>query len=165
MPDYAKLCRAGLFAAQTRSADGLELILLDYFALPVQIRQFTAGVARNLRRSSAAGWASVKSTRARRRRDARRASRQCQHKFEIVIGPVTLDDVRAVSCRATRFAGAARTGASYTNDEWTWQLRLLLRDVEIPGARLVAGGGARVDDVARQALNTADDVVIQAEAA
>ncbi len=24
----------------------------------------------------------------------------------------------------------------YTNDEWEWQVRLLLRDVEIPGARL-----------------------------
>jgi predicted component of type VI protein secretion system len=28
----------------------------------------------------------------------------------------------------------------YTNDEWDWQLRLLLRDVDIPGVRLGASG-------------------------
>jgi len=40
VPDYAKLSRAGRFAQQARSADGLEAILTDYFDLPVEVRSF-----------------------------------------------------------------------------------------------------------------------------
>ncbi len=53
----------------------------------------------------------------------------------------------------------------YTNDEWTWQVRLLLRDVEIPGARLSQAGELGWTTWLGKRRQTADDVVIQAEAA
>jgi type VI secretion system protein ImpH len=165
VPDYARLCRAGLFAAQTRSAEGLELILLDYFALPVQIRQFTAA------------WLEIPAEqRCRLGRDEEhatlgagatvgKASRQCQHKFEIVLGPVTLTTFERFLPGRRALRELHALVRSYTNDEWTWQLRLLLRDVEIPGVRLSRAGELGWTTWLGKRKSTADDVVIQAEAA
>ena len=165
VPDYAKLCRAGLFAAQARSADGLELILLDYFGLPVQIRQFVAA------------WLEIPSEQLCRLGVSEehaslgagatlgRASRQCQHKFEIVIGPVTLATFERFLPGRAALRELHALVRQYTNDEWTWQVRLLLRDVEIPGARLSQAGELGWTTWLGRRENTADDVVIQAEAA
>ena len=133
-PDYAKLSRAGRFAQQARSADGLEAILADYFQLPVEVRAYCGE------------WLDIPSDLYCRLGEQRLGASvtlggstwQCQHKFEIVLGPLAravfgnflpgasgLEELRAL----VRF---------YTNDEWAWQLRLLLRDVDIPGARLGA---------------------------
>ena len=49
----------------------------------------------------------------------------------------------------------------YTNDEWTWQLRLLLRDVEIPGVRLGGAGELGWTTWLGGRRATVDDVVIQ----
>jgi type VI secretion system protein ImpH len=136
VPDYAKLNRAGRFSQQTRSADGLEGILVDYFDLPIEVRPYSGAWLdippglqcrlgeQQLGRSMTLGAATW----------------QCQHRFEIVLGPVSrvaftnflpggrgLEELQAL----VRF---------YTNDEWEWQLRLLLREVDIPGVRLGAQG-------------------------
>jgi type VI secretion system protein ImpH len=133
-PDYAKLSRAGRFAQQARSADGLEAVLADYFDLPVEVRPYCGE------------WLDIPPDLHCRLGEQRLGASvtlggstwQCQHKFEIVLGPLArpvfgnflpgargLEELRAL----VRF---------YTNDEWAWQLRLLLRDVDIPGARLGA---------------------------
>ncbi|MGH8260657.1 MAG: type VI secretion system baseplate subunit TssG, partial [Steroidobacteraceae bacterium] len=49
----------------------------------------------------------------------------------------------------------------YTNDEWTWQLRLLLRDVEVPGIRLGSAGQLGWTTWLGGRGQTADDVLIQ----
>jgi type VI secretion system protein ImpH len=136
VPDYAKLHRAGQFAQQTRSADGLEAILVDYFDLPIEVRPFSGA------------WLDIPPPLQCRLGEQQlgqsmtlgAATWQCQHRFEIVLGPVSrvaftnflpggkgLEELQAL----VRF---------YTNDEWEWQLRLLLREVDIPGVRLGAQG-------------------------
>jgi type VI secretion system protein ImpH len=139
--DYAKFYRVGHFAAQARSAEGLQQILADYFGLPVEVRQFVGDWMKvppesycRLGAESVAGLGSTATLGG--------SSWQCQHKFEIALGPLT---------RATfsRFLPGARGVQElyaltrlYTNDEWTWQLRLLLADVEVPGVWL--GGQAQL---------------------
>ena len=49
----------------------------------------------------------------------------------------------------------------YTNDEWAWQVRLLLRDVEIPGMQLGRSGRLGWTTWLGGASSNADDVVIQ----
>ena len=51
----------------------------------------------------------------------------------------------------------------YTNDEWAWQLRLLLRDVEMPGLRLGSAGASPLGWMSwlGAARAGAQDVVIQ----
>lgn len=40
---YPKIFRAGLFSQQTRSADGLETLLSDYFQMPFNVQQYSGG--------------------------------------------------------------------------------------------------------------------------
>jgi type VI secretion system protein ImpH len=165
VPDYAKLYRIGNFASQARSADGLEAILADYFGLPVEIRQFTAG------------WVQIpRELRCRLGRDGDLASLgigatlggatwQCQHKFEIVLGPLTLVKLRDFLPGARGLRELYSLVRRYTSDEWTWQLRLLLRDAEVPGILVGRNGRLGWSTWLGKRREDADDVVIQEEQA
>ena len=89
------------------------------------------------------------------------ATWQCQHKFEIVIGPLTLAALRNFLPGERGLAELYSLVRFYTNDEWTWQLRLLLRDVEIPGICLGRSGQLGWTTWLGKREVNADDVVIQ----
>lgn len=161
VPDYAKLYRIGSFAPQTRSAEGLEAILADYFDLPVEIRQFSAE------------WVQIpRELRCRLGRDGDlcalgagatlgAATWECQHKFEIVLGPLSLVTLRSFLPGARGLRELYSLVRRYTSDEWTWQVRLLLRDAEVPGIRLGNNGRLGWSTWLGQRREEADDVVIQ----
>ncbi|MGH8169869.1 MAG: type VI secretion system baseplate subunit TssG [Steroidobacteraceae bacterium] len=160
-PDRAKLSRVAHFAPQPRSADGLESILTDYFGLTVEVRQFVGE------------WMDVpRELCCRVGRDPASASLglsaalgamswQCQHKFEIVIGPLALGSFADFLPGSRGLAELAALVRLYTNDEWSWQLRLLLRDVEVPGVRLGSSGKLGWTTWLGGRGQMADDVVIQ----
>jgi type VI secretion system protein ImpH len=160
-PDRAKLSRAAHFAPQPRSADGLENILTDYFGLPVEVRQFVGewmDVPRELccrigRDPSSASLGLTAALGA--------MSWQCQHKFEIVVGPLALESFADFLPGSRGLAELAALVRLYTNDEWGWQLRLLLRDVEVPGVRLGSAGRMGWTTWLGGRGQMADDVVIQ----
>jgi type VI secretion system protein ImpH len=164
VPDYAKLHRAGRFSAQSRSADGLEAILADYFDIPVSVRQFVGAwldIPPDLRcrlGDRDAATLGVSSTLGA-------STWQCQHKFEIVLGPLTrtqFEDFLPGARGLTELHALVRL---YTNDEWAWQVRLLLRDAEIPGVLLGGGGKLGWTSWLGKRRETAADVVIQEERA
>jgi len=159
--DRAKFNRAGRFAPQVRSAEGLEAVLCDYFELPFEVRPFVGdwlpiprelGCRLGARREMALLGATA---------TLGSASWQCHHKFEIAIGPLTLRNFLNFLPGARGLMELHALVRLYTNDEWDWQLRLLLREVEVPGIRI--GQGARLGWTTwlggRHA--TAGDVVIQ----
>ena len=163
--DYAKLGRTGHLAAQARSAEGLEAILSDYFGLPVEVRQFAGAwmVIPEELRCRLAGERDFALLGQGATLGA--ATWQCQHKFEIVMGPLSLELLRNFLPGARGLRELRALVRLYTQDEWTWQLRLLLRDAEIPPVRCGRSGqlgwttwlgkpGGRSDAAA-------DDVVIQ----
>lgn len=133
-PDYAKLSRAGRFAQQARSADGLEAVLADYFDQPVEVRPYCGE------------WLDIPADLHCRLGEQRLGASmtlggstwQCQHKFEIVLGPLPRAEFADFLPGARGLEELRALVRFYTNDEWAWQLRLLLRDVEIPGVRLGA---------------------------
>lgn len=159
--DYAKLYRIGAFAPQARSAEGLEAILADYFGLSVEIRQF------------AAEWVPIpRELRCRLGRDGELsglgigatlggATWQCQHKFEIVLGPLSLVTLRSFLPGARGLSELYSLVRRYTSDEWTWQVRLLLRDAEVPGIRVGKNGRLGWSTWLGKRREDADDVVIQ----
>jgi type VI secretion system protein ImpH len=162
--DYAKLSRAGLFSAQTRSADGLEAILAGYFGVPVEVRQFCGAwldIPADLRcRLGDPQFASLGTTAT-----LGRSTWQCQHKFEIVLGPLTravFTDFLPGASGLTELHALVRL---YTNDEWAWQVRLLLADTDIPGVRLGSGSKLGWTSWLGQRHATAADVVIQEQRA
>ena len=161
VPDRAKLSRAAHFGPQPRSADGLENILTDYFGLAVEVRQFVGewmDVPHELccrigRDPSSASLGMTAALGA--------MSWQCQHKFEIVIGPLALGSFADFLPGSRGLAELAALVRLYTNDEWSWQLRLLLRDVEVPGVRLGSAGRMGWTTWLGGRGQLADDVVIQ----
>ena len=161
VPDYAKLCRAGVLSPQTRSADGLELLLSDYFGLSVEIRQFTRewllipeDLRTRLGNADERGSLGAGATLGGR-------TLQCQHKFEIVLGPLNLVTLRNFLPGARGLNELHAMTRLYTSDEWTWQLRLLLRDVEIPGIRVGEMGQLGWTTWLGKRKHNADDVLIQ----
>ena len=159
VPDYAKLSRGGLLGPQSRPAEALEQLVADYFELPAEVVQFvgawlriphdarcrigvvpehaTLGVAATLGEST---W-------------------QCQFRFEITLGPLRLADFVNFLPGARGLAHLQALVRLYTNEEWSWQLRLLLERADIPPLRLGESGwlgwtswlGAR-HEVARDAV-------------
>jgi type VI secretion system protein ImpH len=170
--DYAKFSRAAGFGSRTRDAEGLENILSGYFRVPVRVHSFVGE------------WVQVPSswrTRLARRSDAEKLSRrsgrggaalgsrawQCAHKFEITLGPLTYEAFKSFL--------PERNGASalqelcdlvrlYTNDEWSWQLRLQLAPDEVPIASL-GRQRAQLGRAAwlRSRIKAMGEVVIQGE--
>lgn len=161
--DYAKLSRCGLYAAKTRSAAGLQVILADYFELPVQIRQFVGD------------WLEIpKDALCRLGGDPEQAtlgagatlggaSWQCQQKFEIVIGPLSFAQFTQFLPGKAALRELQALVRFYANDEWAWQLRLAVRDSEVPAAQLGRQGALGWTTWMGAARREADDVVLQGD--
>ena len=158
VPDFAKLSRAGRFAQQTRSADGLEAILADYFEIPVEVRPFAGAwldIPRDLYSRLGAQQLGISTTLGA-------STWQCQHKFEIVLGPLARADFSDFLPGGASLAELHALVRLYTNDEWAWQARLLLRDADIPGLHLGGAGNQLGWTSWLGARRTgAEDVVIQ----
>jgi type VI secretion system protein ImpH len=157
--DYAKLSRAAWFGQQTRSATALRAILADYFAARVQIEEFTGA------------WLVVPpELRCRLGREPATlgdgaflgsAVWQSQHKFEIVFGPLTFARLESFLPGARGLQELQSLVRLFTNDEWTWQLRLLLLPEEIPRTTLGCAGKLGWTAWLGTHVGVAEDVLIQ----
>ena len=138
----AALGRAGLFGQSSRSAEALESVLSDYFGLEFRIRQFVGSwleipteARTRLRANSSAAVLGAGATLGAR-------SWQCQHKFEIGVGPLKFASFEQLLPGTVAFTELAAIVRLFTNDEWSWQLRLRLSKTEAPG--VVLGRTARL---------------------
>jgi type VI secretion system protein ImpH len=136
VPDAAKLSRAGLIGGSSKSADGLEALLSDYFGQRIEVRQFVASwlrVPEELRTrlgiDDSSAVLGVSATLGA-------ASWQRRSKFEVVIGPLTFESFLQYlpGSRALRALGDVIR--FYTSGEWDWQARLLVNQDDAPGVSL-----------------------------
>lgn len=156
--NHASLSRAARFGAQTRCAEGLQEVLSDYFELPVAVHSFApawldlplASRTRLGERSQNAQLGVGTTLGA--------ACWQSQHRFEIVMGPLSLEAIERFLPGSAGLRELAALVRLYTTDEWQWVLRLRPKECAMPavqmgaGARLgwtswIAGVAATVDDV------------------
>ena len=163
VPDHAKLSRSGHFGPQQRSAEGLRSILSDYFELPIEVRQFVGG------------WLGIPpDARCRLGGDPEfgtlaagatlgQESWQCQHKFEVAIGPITMRTFRDFLPGSRCLRELHALVRLYTNDEWVWQVRLLLKDVDVPGTRIGRGSRLGWTTWLGEKKVQADDVVLHGD--
>ena len=88
-----------------------------------------------------------------------------QHKFRIVLGPVGLDDYLRVLPGGTSLGILAALVRNYTGEQFSWDLRLVLRRAEVP--RLELGRAGRLGWTtwlhAREPTRDADDLVLRAQ--
>lgn len=157
--DYAKLARVGLFAPQCRSAGALEQIIAEYFELSVELIPFVGS------------WLDISAdARCRLGGAAEHATLglgatlgtmtwQCQSRFEIALGPLGISEFVNFLPGSRGLTQLKALVRLYTNEEWSWQVRLLLEPDHIPSMQLGEGGwlgwtswlGSRTD-VARDAI-------------
>lgn len=138
VPDEAKLAATGWLAAQTRNSDGLRAILTGYFQVSVRIREFVRHwleIARADQTALAAPHAVLGQGAVLGRRVC---DRQC--KFRIEIGPVSWDEYTAFLPGGSRLRPLIDWVRNYLGHEYSWDLRLLLIETEVPLMRLGVSG-------------------------
>ncbi|RAU46038.1 MULTISPECIES: type VI secretion system baseplate subunit TssG [unclassified Pseudomonas] len=172
IPKTATLHFSGHLAAQTRYPDGLKAILESYFGLPVEIEEYIGqwlDVPERNRLGISAHQLGVDFCLGSHVWDR-------QHKFRIRLGPLTLDEYRAMLPGGKPLGHLAAWVDEYMGREMDWDLNLVLRHSHAPVFQLNGqlrlgfdtwlgqpGGDARDlllnRQYAHQATATAPDVV------
>jgi type VI secretion system protein ImpH len=136
MPDLAKLHYAGRLACQTRHAEGLEAILADFFKLPVTIEQFVphwmelpVDCRWQLGTLPETGRLGVNTVVGERVWD-------CQHKFRIRFGPLSLEDYQRLLPGGLSLERLAALVRNCLGDEMSWDLHLILQQADVPPLKL-----------------------------
>ncbi len=173
-PDEACLYYSGCFSQHTRSAAGLQQILADYFALPIQVHQFQG----QRLRLDADDRTELPSRRQPRGLNCRLGGEvvlgnhvwDIQGKFWLRIGPLTY----AQFCRFFPDGGdlprpIRQLTRSYVGPEFVFDMQLVLRPTEVPRLRL-GGRGVKAPRLgwntwlhARPLKREVDDVVFSAD--
>lgn len=130
--DYAKLVRCGLLALQSRPAEALEQLVADYFELRAEVVPYVGswlGIPRDARcrlglapEYATLGLAATLGE----------STWQCQFRFEITLGPLRLAEFVNFLPGARGLEQLRALVRLYTNEEWSWQVRLLLEPAEVP---------------------------------
>ncbi|MBL8483342.1 MAG: type VI secretion system baseplate subunit TssG [Rhodocyclaceae bacterium] len=166
VPDSFKFAHTGIFGRQVKCADGLRQVLANFFHVPVRIEQWVAR------------WLAIppsEQSRLGRRHgfsmlgeDAVVGERvwDCQSKFRIVLGPLSLDDYRRFLPDAASYTRLRDIVKLYVGMEMDCDVQLILKRAEVPVARLagsvqlgwvswlgVSGNGADPDDLILGARN------------
>jgi type VI secretion system protein ImpH len=161
--DGAKLARAGLFASCARSVDALETLLSDYFVLDVRVRSYVPR------------WLDIPGDALLRLGGPRDAATlgqgatlggstwQANQSFEIVIGPVDLVVLNWLLPGSPALEELRDLVRLFTNDEWQWQLRILVRRESVHGVKLGADARLGWTSWLGSRQEVADEVVIQGD--
>jgi type VI secretion system protein ImpH len=142
--DRALLRYTGLLAQRPRSMHGLECILADYFQVPVVGRSFVGQwLQLEPDQRSAIG---ITGRNAILGESAVLGSRvwDQQSRIEIVLGPLSLADFVAFLPGADRLPRLAALTRFYLGPDLDFDLRLRLREDEVPETRLGARPGPRL---------------------
>ncbi len=166
MPDRAKLHFAGLLANQTRHAEGLAALLAFFFTVPVRVECFVGawlplgaadwtGLGGGGEAACLGGGALL---------GKRVWSRQ--HKFRLVIGPLTLAEYERLLPGGASFRTLVPIVRNYAGDVLAWDVRFVLRRAEVPDTRLGRSGrlGWTTWLKPRRAHTDASDLVLDAGA-
>lgn len=140
IPDEALLHYAGLLGLQTRSASALEGILSDYFGVPVEIEQF------------AGAWYRLAPDTQCRMEDGESESEQLgvgavvgdeiwdqQSRVRIRIGPMELGRYRDFLPDGTAYEPLRALTRFFSNDEFDFEVQLILKSEEVPRCELGLG--------------------------
>lgn len=139
-PDSAKLHYAGLLALQARSADGLRIMIGDFFRVPVRIAEFTGAwmqLPANCRLrlgvspdTGALGQTAVLGAEVW----------GCQQRFQIELGPLSFPDFQRFLPGGASLRRLRDLVRNYLGDEKDWDVRLTLRRNEQPRMQLGKAG-------------------------
>jgi type VI secretion system protein ImpH len=139
LPDEARFHWAGLFAMPTRPAEGLERVLAGYFRAPVSIEQCTGHwihLPEDMKSRLGVAECGLGTTATLGERVW-----DCAGKFRVVFGPVgyaTFERFLPGRESLERLVAIVRT---WTSDELSWDVQVILKQAEVPGTKLDARSG------------------------
>ena len=138
--DDALIYYAGLLAQRPRSAQALQQILADYFEVPVAIEQFAGGWYRldpdtqcrleGFSESGELGLGAVVGDEVWNQ----------QSKVRIVLGPLTLERYADFLPYGRSFETLGGWVRFFSNDEWDFEVKLILEQEQVPECTLGAEG-------------------------
>jgi type VI secretion system protein ImpH len=139
--DYSLLYYSGLLSQHPRSAEGLELLLQDYFGVPVKVEQFLGA------------WYRLDTDAQCELDDAFSDSRQLgfgtvvgdeiwdpQSRIRVVLGPLALQEYLDFLPSGSAFVPLRTLVRFYASDEFDFEAQLILRRDETPGCELGGEG-------------------------
>jgi type VI secretion system protein ImpH len=140
LPDNAPLYYSGRLVSQTRNAEGLEAIIRDFFGLPASVQTFhgqwldlpptaqcqlgaspETGLLGSTALMGARFW-------------------ECQLKFRIRIGPMSLNDLHRMLPIGDAFARLKCWVMHYCGHQFFWDAQLVLKKEDVPETQLGATG-------------------------
>lgn len=140
VPDRAKLHYAPVYARSARGPEALRALLADYLGLPISVEEF---VAEWLDLPREERWQLGRRAPATSLGGAVLGSRTWSrgHRFRLIVGPLSGAEYERLAPGSTAMLAIAALVRQYTNDEWAWDLVLVLRPGVTPGLRI---GSSRV---------------------
>ena len=162
VPDNAKRFHAGLLARQVRNAEGLQVVLANYFELPVEVEQYAGHWMQigeqdhsRLGTGSRLGTSAVLGRRVWDR----------QSKFRLHIGPLSLAKYESMLPGHPGVEQLAAAVRNYLGYEFSWDAQLVLRASEVP--RTTLGGSVRLGYTTwvgtRRSTADADDLILDVD--
>jgi type VI secretion system protein ImpH len=140
--DFAKLHFAGLLANKARPASGLVSILGAYFKLPLHVEQFVGHWMRLPTEIQSRIGMHEDGNRLGASLLLGRSVWDCQNKFRIVIGPLGYTDYQRFLPGGDSLVRLMAWVKNYVGLTLDWDVRLILKQAEVPGMRL--GGTTRI---------------------
>jgi len=136
LPDLAKLHYAGHLSCQARHPDGLRDMVGDFFGLPARITELV-GEWLTLSEESRCrlGETPVTGTLGESVVVGREVWSR-QHRFRLGLGPLGLADYLRFLPIGDSLARLVAMVRNYAGDQYTWDLNLILKQEEVPTARL-----------------------------
>ncbi len=139
--DSAKRYFAGWLAAGPRPPEGLEAMLVDYFALPMRVQEYAGewlDIGSSVQTQLGVGLGV----------DGRLgvdtiigvAAWSVSHRFRIVAGPIGRADLESLLPDQGRLQVLGTIVRNYLADELAWELKLVVRPAEVPSTRLGVSG-------------------------
>jgi type VI secretion system protein ImpH len=143
IPDDALVYYAGLLTQQPRSAANLRQILMDYFDVPVEIEQLSGGwypldpdtqccLSEETTDSERLGSGAVVGD----------AVWNQQSRVRIILGPLDLDEYRRFLPDGSGWEPLQAWTRFFSNREFDFEVKLILRREEVPVCELGMEGGA-----------------------
>jgi type VI secretion system protein ImpH len=165
VPDHAKLCRAGILADGSRSADGLQALLSDYFGTGMLVHQFLGSWLRVPPEQRTRLGGGDETATLGRTATLGAASWQRHSRFEITVGPMSFESFMQFLPGSRALRALRDLVRLYTSDEWSWQVRLLVNDGDAPGVSLGRVGRLGWTSWLGRKQGIARDVVLNDETA
>ena len=136
LPDSAKLHYAGILALQTRNAEGLRVMVEDFFRVPVRIEEF-AGAWMQVPDNCQLKLGTNPDTGTLGQNAMLGAEVWgCQQRFRIELGPLSFPDFQRFLPGGSSLRRLRDLVRNYLGDEKDWEARLTLRRSELPRLQL-----------------------------